>query len=211
MSLKADQLNEPNNPMKNQLFPKYLNRLQYLARFVIFFVTVGVIAWLFLPVMTQTSPGKEIHPLILGTLVLFAVAVVATRILALDLPRIRSAGWNPNLLFLYFVPGVGTIIQICLFLLPPVVNDSSDTFPATSSGGGLANRIIMGFFWFVGFQMIFSFLGGFMWGITGHTTTDDKPSGYFVIISILSLVVSVVGATFGLLPGTKKKVAPITT
>jgi len=193
--------------MKNQLFPKYLNRLQYLTRLVLFFVIVVVATILLLTLIPKAGSGKEVNPPIIVFLVLCALTIVIIRVLALDLPRIRSAGWNSFLLLLYLVPGAGAILQLCLFLAAPkFIDPSTDSyiiFPATSSGGRLANRILMGFVWFVVFVMLFTFIAAFFTAIIGQSS-KEMPDGYMLPITISALVVSVVCTILGLLPGTKK-------
>ena len=102
------------------MFPTKLNRIQYLVRWLILVFGIGLIAAMTLPVLQKFNvPRSEI----IG--VVFLVVVLTTKVVGLDLPRIRSIGWSPWLLLLLIVPLAGAVVQILLFAMPPTAEVSA--------------------------------------------------------------------------------------
>lgn len=50
--------------------------------------------------------------------IIAVVFVMSCRLIYLDIPRARSIPWNPWILLLALIPGVGFVLQILLFVLP---------------------------------------------------------------------------------------------
>lgn len=111
--------------MMSQLFPHKLNRLQYLARFAIFLTSVSIIVIGFL-VVAGNAVKNSFHDYPSGGgqsiifFLLFAVLLIFLKIVMLDGPRLRSMGWNLAFLFLMLVPYLNSILQILLFVVPPL-------------------------------------------------------------------------------------------
>lgn len=95
--------------------PKTLARIPYLIRWLCFVVGLGLVAALILPLLGRVVGEDTALGLFFGLL----LAGVIVKILALDLPRIRSIGWSPWLLFLCPVPVLGGVMQILLLVMPP--------------------------------------------------------------------------------------------
>lgn len=98
------------------MFPYSLNRIQYLVRLLLLIVGIGLVGAFTIPAFSHSRGELGI----LGLLPFLALLlIIPFRIAALDVPRIRSIGWNPWLLLLLLVPGVNGIFQILLFVMPP--------------------------------------------------------------------------------------------
>jgi uncharacterized membrane protein YhaH (DUF805 family) len=89
--------------------------MQYLIRWLGLFLGVGIVAALIVPAVAHTRTGN------LGWMVLAVIGfiMIILKIVALDIPRFRSIGWSPWLMLLVLIPGVGAILQILLFVMPP--------------------------------------------------------------------------------------------
>lgn len=93
----------PRRPERDTLlFPRRLNRVQYLVRWLI---------WLAIMVLGQGFRDFVAIPLLLLGLVY--------HVIAMDIPRTRSAGLSPWILGLLFVPLVNAVLWLALFFLPP--------------------------------------------------------------------------------------------
>lgn len=92
--------------MMSQLFPRELNRPQYLLRIILYSVVVF-----------------SIYSIVAGaiaveTISLLVLAVQIPKIFLFDLARIRHIGRSPWFLILLMIPYLGNIFQILLFILP---------------------------------------------------------------------------------------------
>ncbi|WP_431191249.1 DUF805 domain-containing protein [Leptolyngbya subtilissima] len=90
-----------------RLFPKELNRLQYLLRIVVYLIVVFSIYF----IVESAIDIEKIGFLILGLQVL--------KIVLFDLARIRHIGRSPWFVILFFIPYLGALFQLLLFVLPP--------------------------------------------------------------------------------------------
>jgi uncharacterized membrane protein YhaH (DUF805 family) len=99
------------------LFPEKLARLQYFVRWLIYLVTVMVVAALLLPLPKYTG-----LPVWLPIIVV--ILLIALRFPCLDIPRMRSIGWSPWLLLLFIIPVVNFVMQLLLFFVPPKGTDA---------------------------------------------------------------------------------------
>jgi len=92
------------------MFPKKLNRKQYFLRWLVWLLLAGGLAALSFGLIDRIEDYGWL-------LLLIFLALFALRIACIDIPRTRSIGWSPWLLFL--LPLSGGIIQILLFVMPP--------------------------------------------------------------------------------------------
>jgi hypothetical protein len=104
------------NTMK-ALFPEKLERLQYFIRWLIYLVSVAVIAAFLLPLPKFIGVPTWL-PLIV------IIPLILLRFPCLDIPRFRSMGWSPWLVLLFLVPLVNFIMQLLLFFVPPKQADA---------------------------------------------------------------------------------------
>jgi uncharacterized membrane protein YhaH (DUF805 family) len=92
--------------MISQLFPRELNRLQYLLRIIIYLIIVFSIVF----TTRNAIDIEKIGLLLLGVQIL--------KIFLFDIARIRHIGRSPWFVILFFIPYLGTFFQILLFVLP---------------------------------------------------------------------------------------------
>ena len=95
----------------NTLFPKKIERLPYLVRWLIYVAGLAVISAFLFPLWKH---GGSLRWLVL----IVVIPVGIFRFPFLDIPRLRSMGWSPWLALLFVVPLVNGIMQILLFVLP---------------------------------------------------------------------------------------------
>jgi uncharacterized membrane protein YhaH (DUF805 family) len=100
------------------LFPEELTRLQYLIRWLIFFVIFLVVDVL----LFYTMPKAFGVPNWLQFVII--VPLLFMRVPCLDIPRLRSIGWSPWLVLLLLIPFINLIFQLVLFTMPP---DNTET------------------------------------------------------------------------------------
>lgn len=86
-------------------------RLPYLGRVLLLIFSTSLVAAMISPLL---SPDARIL-----LLIAFVLIVVPVKIFAFDVARIRNIGWSPWLLLLLLIPGIGSIMQILLFVMPP--------------------------------------------------------------------------------------------
>ena len=98
------------------MFPTELNRVQYLVRWIVFFVVFGVSMALLAPLQGHLPLSDLQFEIALGVL---AIVLVVFKIGCIDIPRIRNIGWNPVIVWLFLIPVVGGVIQILLWVMPP--------------------------------------------------------------------------------------------
>jgi uncharacterized membrane protein YhaH (DUF805 family) len=97
--------------MISQIFPRELNRPQYLLRIVIYIIVISLIISFLIPFTTRNAIGIEsIGFLIFGLNIL--------KIFLFDLARIRHIGRSPWFVILFFIPYLGGVFQLLLFVLP---------------------------------------------------------------------------------------------
>ena len=96
------------------LFPEKLARLQYFIRWLIYLVTVMVVAALLLPLPKYIGIAA-FEPIIIVSVIL----LITLRFPCLDIPRMRSIGWSPWLVLLFLVPLANLVVQLLLFFVPP--------------------------------------------------------------------------------------------
>jgi hypothetical protein len=94
---------------ETKLFPLELTRIPYLARYLIWFVVVGIVMALLLPIPLV---GHVVGPL-------WVLVAFVYKIAALDIPRVKNIGFSPLILFLYLVPFVNFGLILVLFFAPP--------------------------------------------------------------------------------------------
>jgi uncharacterized membrane protein YhaH (DUF805 family) len=92
--------------MISRIFPKELNRIQYLLRIVLYIAAVFLI---------YSIAGGAIAIEKTGLLLL---GLQIPKIILLDVPRIRHIGRSPLFLVLLLIPYLGMIFQILLLVLP---------------------------------------------------------------------------------------------
>jgi uncharacterized membrane protein YhaH (DUF805 family) len=93
------------------LFPATLARAPYFVRWLFFVVVVGTIAALLFSICRRGA--------LLAVPIVTILVCVALKVGTLDIPRVRSIGWSPWVLLVFFVPLLNTIMQILLFAVPP--------------------------------------------------------------------------------------------
>jgi uncharacterized membrane protein YhaH (DUF805 family) len=93
--------------MLSQIFPKELNRLEYLIRIVLYAIIVFAI---------YSTVGGAIAIERTG---LFLMGFQIPKIFLLDIPRIRHIGRSSWFLVLLLIPYLGMIFQLLLLVLPP--------------------------------------------------------------------------------------------
>lgn len=94
------------------LFPRTVNRVQYLIRWAIFFIVAIVITVL----GGALAHGDDAAPSMISTVLILALAVL--KIFSMDIPRLRHIGWSPWSILFLLVPLVNLIFQILLFVMP---------------------------------------------------------------------------------------------
>jgi hypothetical protein len=92
------------------MFPKKLDRIPYLIRWIIWIALLGILFALVLPLIDFHGGSYQWAFWLVLTL------VVVLRVLCLDIPRMKSIGWNPWILLLF--PLTGGIGQLLLFFMP---------------------------------------------------------------------------------------------
>ncbi len=125
-----------NRDSSTSIFPKRIPRLNYLARFLIFlvFLIFTMLTLEFLVWQRVETVNPILFLSILGLLVI-------VRFPFMDIPRARSAGFSPWFLLLALIPGVGIILQILLFALPPKnsENKASDQIASSEAAHDLSS------------------------------------------------------------------------
>jgi uncharacterized membrane protein YhaH (DUF805 family) len=96
-----------------KIFPKRLTRVQYVCYLLCLILAVGVFAAIFPSSIANGEKSTASNSLLVLSLIF-----VSLKILVMDIPRIRSIGWSPWLALLMIVPGMNTIMQILLLILP---------------------------------------------------------------------------------------------
>jgi uncharacterized membrane protein YhaH (DUF805 family) len=96
------------------IFPRRINRINYLIRFLLF--AAAMLAYYVCAIYGIDRLPENLSLAIFLPL-LFLIFIL--RLPFMDIPRIRSAGYSPWLLLLGLIPGVGFILQILLFVIPP--------------------------------------------------------------------------------------------
>ena len=99
------------------LFPHKLNRVDYLLRLVIWFVSVPIVAAFLLPLPRYTG-----IPMWLPFLIV--LAIIPLKFPCADIPRFRSIGWSPWLVLLLFIPFVNLGVQLVLLFTPAKETDA---------------------------------------------------------------------------------------
>jgi len=91
------------------IFPFELSRAQYFVRLIILIVGVGVIAALLTPLISATNHLSS----------WWLVFLLITKVVCLDIPRLRHMGSSPWHALWAFVPLANLILQLCLFFRGP--------------------------------------------------------------------------------------------
>ena len=92
------------------LFPAQLNRKQYLLRWVAWALPFIFIAYLIELFVPRLQPWAALA---------WIVTALIYKIAGLDIPRLRNSGDSPWLAVCQLVPGLGLIVVVLLFVLPP--------------------------------------------------------------------------------------------
>ncbi len=90
------------------LFPVRLERKRFAIRFILFavaLIAVGALLELFPSVQPWSMIG-------------WSVLALTFKTIALDIPRARDMGWNPWILLLQLVPGLGLLVVVLLLAVP---------------------------------------------------------------------------------------------
>ena len=96
----------------NALFPKKIERLPYLVRWLIYVAALSISSAILFPLWEHGGIFRWF-------IVIFVVIPVGIfRFPFLDIPRLRSMGWSPWLALWCFVPLVNCVMQILLFTVP---------------------------------------------------------------------------------------------
>ena len=118
----------------NFLFPQTLTRMQYFLRLV----SLALLLWAYLMFFWLVAMGGALLAdkyhlapsraviVVFVVFLLVPVLMLLYRFVGLDIPRLRSMGWSPWLVFLHLVPVVGLALQVCLFAIAPSVDYSED-------------------------------------------------------------------------------------
>lgn len=100
------------NPIRPRiLFPDKVQRLDYAARLIIWFIGVPVISAFLLPIPNFVAIPKWLPFVVI-------IALVPLRFPCADIPRFRSIGWSPWLVLLFPVPLLGLVVQLLLLFMP---------------------------------------------------------------------------------------------
>ena len=108
---------EDHQDTMNTLFPERLARLQYLVRFLIWFVAFTVVSALLFS-MVKAFGIPDWLPFIV------VVPLFLMRFPCLDIPRCRDMGWSPWRLLLLLVPIANLFMVLSLFVWPAQSGDA---------------------------------------------------------------------------------------
>lgn len=120
LPMKTDLPENSSKKKEIPLFPTKLRRRQYLVRWLLWLVALGLAVALLAPMLAAPES------------VFWTVFVVALlfKVLALDIPRLKDAGMSPFLLLLFLVPGANLVMVILLFFAPSATAPQRVASPA---------------------------------------------------------------------------------
>jgi uncharacterized membrane protein YhaH (DUF805 family) len=168
-----------------KLFPEKLKRLQYFIRFLVYFVSVLVVAALLLPL----AKFIDVPPW-LPLVAIFPLALL--RFPCLDIPRFRSMGWSPWHALLFFVPFVNFIMQLLLLFVPP---KQADALPPLLSETRSPDWIKRNWKWLVPLLCLAALIGisGFIVFFENLMKSSDAYSGALSRVKFNPAVIAAIG------------------
>jgi hypothetical protein len=89
------------------IFPKKLSRVPYIGHLLCLAVVIGLCAAIFPSVIVNKNLRLSL-----------SLSFISFKFFLLDIPRIRSIGWSPWISLLMLIPGLNSLMQILLFVIP---------------------------------------------------------------------------------------------